>query len=341
MPIVDADPDLLTLTDDGLYCPAAKCHIDPVRPVERAIVTHAHADHARHGSARYLTTDAGHGVLRRRVGDHPAIDTLAYGEATTLGDVTVSLHPSGHLLGSAQIRLERRGRVAVVTGDYKIHADPTSAAFEPVHCHTLVTESTFGLPIYRWPDPAGEAGRLNAWWRANRDRGETSILYVYALGKAQRVIAALDPSIGPILTHGAVGKMSEAYAEACVALPDTQHASVEAAKQHKGEAIVVAPPSCNGSTWVRKFKPFRSALASGWMMTRGRRRFRAVDTGFILSDHADWPGLLDTVSETGAETVWVTHGYSDALARYLRETKSLDAVALPARRMSGEDDEAG
>ena len=334
------DAELLTLTDRGLYCPAGGFHVDPWRPVERAVLTHGHADHARPGSRHHLAAERGLGVLRRRIGSDADITPLAYGQTLRHGDALVSLHPAGHLLGSAQIRIEHAGRVAVVAGDYKRHPDPTCATFEPVRCDHFVTESTFALPIYRWPDPSNEAKRLNDWWRANRERGETSVVYVYALGKAQRVLAALDPNIGPILCHGAVEGMNEAYREAGVALPATKHASVEAAKRHKGSAIVIAPPSCNGSTWVRKFKPFRSALVSGWMTTRGRRRFRAVDTGFVLSDHADWPGLLDTIDATGAERVWAAHGYTDALARYLRETRSLDAHALPAHRPAFDDDEA-
>lgn len=332
---------LLTLTEEGLYCPAGGFHIDPWRPVERAVVTHAHADHARPGSRHYLASERGLGVLRRRVGREADMQALPYGEAVRHGEVLVSLHPAGHLLGSAQVRIEHAGRVAVVAGDYKRHPDPTCEAFEPVRCDHFVTESTFALPIYRWPDPADVAKQLNDWWRSNRERGETSVVYVYALGKAQRVLAALDRSIGPILCHGAVEGMNEVYREAGVALPVTEHASVEAAKRHKGSAIVVAPPSCNGSTWVRKFKPFRSALVSGWMMTRGRRRFRAVDTGFVLSDHADWPGLLETIEATGAERVWAVHGYTDALARYLREFRSLDAHALSAQRPAFDHDEAG
>lgn len=332
--------DVLTLTDDGLYCPAGGFHVDPWRPVERAVITHAHADHARPGSGRYLTSATGRGVLSRRVQSDAVIDTLDYGEATTIGDATVSLHPAGHLLGSAQVRIEHRGRVAVVTGDFKRDDDVTAAPFELVRCDLFVTESTFALPIYRWPDPAAVAVELNRWWRDNRERGETSIVYVYALGKAQRVLAALDPAVGPILVHGAVARLNEAYAEAGVALPPCEHASVEAAKRHKGSAVVVAPPSCNGSTSVRKFKPFRSALVSGWMMTRGRRRFRAVDQGFVMSDHADWPGLLDTIDATGAKAVWCTHGFAEPLARYLRETRPIDASALATHRPALEDDEA-
>lgn len=333
-------PSLLTATDDGLYCPVGGFHIDPWRPVDRAVLTHAHADHARPGSARYLAAEPGLAVLRRRLGAHAEIAALPYGRTLRHGDALVSLHPSGHLLGAAQVRIEHAGRVAVVAGDYKRHADPTCRPFELVRCDHFVTESTFALPIYRWPDPARVAAELNRWWRANRERGETSILYVYALGKAQRALAALDPDTGPILCHGAVEEMNTAYRDAGVALPHTLHASVDAAKRHKGEAVVVAPPSCNGSTWGHKFKPFRTALVSGWMTTRSRRRFRSVDTGFVLSDHADWPALLDTIDATGATRVWADHGYTDTLARFLRETRGLDAHPLPAHRPTPQEDEA-
>ncbi|MFN3166725.1 MAG: ligase-associated DNA damage response exonuclease [Phycisphaeraceae bacterium] len=333
-----AGPADLTLTDHGLYCPAGGFHIDPWRPVERAVVTHAHADHARPGSQRYLCATPGQRVLAHRMHKGAAIDTLAFGERRTLGDAAVSLHPAGHLLGSAQVRLEVAGRVTVVTGDYKTEPDPTCEPFDPVRCHELITECTFGLPIYRWQDAAGVFDSINGWWRSNAEQGRNSVVFVYALGKAQRVLAGLDASIGPVLLHGAVHGMTEVYRGAGVGLPAAEYASPAACKAHRGRALVLAPPSANGSPWMKKLRPCSTALASGWMAVRGKRRFRAADRGFVLSDHADWTGLLDTIRATGATRVGCAHGYTDALSRYLRE-QGLDSYEL-ATRFVADDDEA-
>jgi putative mRNA 3-end processing factor len=322
-----------------VWCDAGGFFIDPWRPVERAVVTHAHADHARWGSKHYLGSAAGETVLRARLGDDASIETIPWGERRRVGGAIVSLHPAGHILGSAQVRVEVGGEVWVVTGDYKVDPDPTCAAWEPVRCHTFVTESTFGLPVFRWPAAATVFGEIDGWWRENREAGRTSLLFGYALGKAQRLLAGVDPGIGPILVHGAVLKLVEAYRAAGVALPDVLPASVENAKKYRGEALVVAPPSAGGSTWVRKFQPASDAFASGWMAMRGTRRRRAGDRGFVLSDHVDWPQLLEAVSATEAERVWVTHGYTDIVARYLRDERGLDARVLPTRFSTDDEGE--
>jgi putative mRNA 3-end processing factor len=336
--------NLLQLTEAGLYCADGDFYIDPWRPVERAVITHAHSDHARPGSRRYLTTQDGEQVLRMRVESfdpanppavRPHIRTLAYGEMIQINGVTVSLHPAGHLLGSAQVRVEHRGEVWVVSGDYKVEADATCAPFEPVVCHTFITESTFGLPIYRWR-PQGEIFReINAWWRANQELGRTSILYAYALGKAQRLLAGIDPSIGPLLVHGAIHRLNAAYRQSGVNLPPAEYASDTAARQHRAQsapgALVLAPPGMeNAPAYLRKFGEASHAFASGWMAIRGARRRRAVDRGFVLSDHADWRGLLDTIEATGAENIGVTHGYAAALVRYLAE-QGRNAWIIPTR----------
>lgn len=321
---------LLQTTSHGLYCPAGDFHIDPWRPAERAVITHAHADHARPGSRAYYAAIPGRGILQRRLGDDATIHAVDYGESIRFGPVTVSLHPAGHLLGSAQVRVERAGEIWVVSGDYKTEPDRTCAGFEPVACDVFITESTFGLPVYRWPPEAGVFDAINGWWRANRTRGRTSIIYAYALGKAQRVLSGLDPGVGPILLHGAVEAMTEAYREAGVALPPTQHATNESAKQHKGEAIVIAPLSANGSTWLRKFTPLATAFASGWMAVRGARRRRSVDRGFVLSDHADWPGLHHAIEATGARRIGVTHGFVEPMVRWLNE-RGREAFAVSTR----------
>ncbi|MGL5094595.1 MAG: ligase-associated DNA damage response exonuclease, partial [Planctomycetia bacterium] len=302
-------PPILETKPDGLWCEAGGFHIDPWRPVPRAVVTHAHSDHARRGCGRYLCATDGVGVLRRRMTPDAAVDALPYGRTLSIGGVRLSFHPAGHLLGSAQVRLECDGEVWVVGGDYKIEPDRTCRPFEPVRCHTFVSESTFGLPIYRWRPQAEVFLRINDWWAANAANGVNSLIFAYSLGKAQRILGGLDPAVGPILLHGAVEEMTVPYREEGIELPATRHADAAAAKETKGAAIVVAPPSANGSPWARKFGPASTAFASGWMQIRGSRRRRAVDRGFVLSDHADWPGLLTAIHETGAEKILVTHGY--------------------------------
>ena len=332
--------DLIEPSDSGLYCRTGGFHVDPWRPVECAVITHAHSDHARAGSRRYLCSERGARLLRARLGDDIPLQTLAWGQPVRLGDATVSLHPAGHLLGSAQVRIERDGHVTVLTGDFKIEPDPTCEPWEPLPCETLISECTFGLPIYRWPDAQTVASAINAWWQANQDDGRTSILYAYALGKAQRVLAGLDPSIGPILLHGAVAKVTQCYRQEGVALPPAVYADDAAAKEHKGRALVIAPPSANGTTWGRKFAPFATALASGWMRIRGNRRRRAIDRGFILSDHADWPGLLRAIEACGPRRIGLTHGYAEPMARWL-SAQGHEAFILPTRfAREGEEAEA-
>jgi putative mRNA 3-end processing factor len=331
--------DLLQLTDAGLYCPAGNFYVDPWRPVDRAIVTHGHADHARCGCRRYLVAAPGEAVSRARLGAQAVIDTVPYGVAVEHGGVRVSLYPAGHILGSAQVRVEHRGRVTVVSGDYKLGPDATCAAFEPVRCDVFVTESTFGLPIYRWESQGDVFAGINAWWGANRDEGRPSLLFGYALGKAQRLLSGLDPSIGPIYTHGAVEKLTAAYRDSGVSLPPTAHAGEAPKGTDWSGALVLAPPSAHGTPWTRKFGAAATGFASGWMRIRGARRRRGVDRGFVLSDHADWPSLLEAVKASGAPEVWVTHGYVAVLVRYLQE-QGLDARGLQTH-YEGERDDAG
>lgn len=328
---------LITLTDHGLYCPPGDFFIDPWQPVDRAVITHAHADHARPGSAQYLTAAAGARILAARLGDGAVIDPLPYGQTVDHHGVRVSLHPAGHVLGSAQVRLEHKGEVWVVTGDYKLDADPTCAPFEPLRCHDLLTESTFGLPVYRWPNPGDVFAEINDWWRGNREVGRASILYGYALGKAQRLLSGLDPGIGPIYTHGAVERMTNEYRAGGVDLPPAQHVGAAPARTKWAGAMVIAPPSARNSAWTRKFGEASTAMASGWMRIRGARRRRAVDRGFVLSDHVDWPGLHTVIHESGAERVWVTHGFVEPMVRRLREL-GMDARGVRTP-YEGESDE--
>jgi putative mRNA 3-end processing factor len=329
---------LLRATESGLYCEAGDFFVDPWRPVAHAVVTHAHSDHACRGCGRYLTSHRGAGVLRLRVGVDSLIDTMGPGETTDINGLTLSLQPAGHILGSSQVRLEHRGEVWVASGDYKVEPDPTCDPFEPVRCHTFISESTFGLPIYRWDRESAVFEAVNAWWRSNRERGRASLLFGYALGKAQRLLAGADRTIGPIYTHGAVESMNRAYREAGVDLPETIYAGSMPAATDWAGALIVAPPSANGSPWSRKFGPTSSAFASGWMRIRGARRRRSVDRGFVLSDHCDWPGLLGAIEATRAERVLLTHGYTAVVARHLRE-RGVDAATL-ATRYEGERDDA-
>ncbi len=328
---------LLRLTDRGLYCEAGDFFIDPWAQVDRAVVTHAHGDHVAWGCGVYLTSAPGVPVLRQRLDPSAQIRGAAYGEAVDIAGVRVSLHPAGHILGSAQVRIEQAGEVWVVSGDYKTEPDPTCTPWEPVRCDTFVTECTFGLPVYRWPDPRLVVDEIHAWWRANQEAGKASLLFGYALGKAQRLLASLDPSAGPILTHGAVERMTRVYREGGVPLPPTTHAAVSD-RATWPRAIIIAPPSADGSTWARRFGVQSTAFASGWMAVRGTRRRRAVDRGFTVSDHVDWPSLLAAIDATGAGRIWATHGYTAVLVRWLRE-RGLDAQALETR-YEGERDDA-
>ena len=324
---------LLKITDRGLYCAAGDFYIDPWKAVDFAVTTHAHSDHARSGSRHYLSSEAGRGVLQERLGAAAHIEGISYGEKVTRNGVTISLHPAGHILGSAQVRVEYRGEVWVVSGDYKTEAEPTCAAFEPVRCHTFITESTFGLPIYRWRPQAEIFEGINAWWRANQSAGRTSVLFAYSLGKAQRVLAGVDAAIGPIFVHGAVAKLLPHYAAAGVKLPE-----ISPATKADARGLVIAPGSADGTPWLRKFGDTSKAFASGWMMLRGARRRQALDRGFVLSDHADWAGLIASIRATGAERVWVTHGSTDTMVRWLRE-HGWDADAL-ATRFTGDAETA-
>ncbi len=329
---------LLEVTQHGLYCERGDFYIDPWNPVERAVITHAHSDHARWGSKRYLTSTEGVGVLQMRMGKDAAIEGVPYGQGVDLNGVGVSLHPAGHILGSSQVRVESEGEVWVVSGDYKVEQDRTSTAFEPVPCHTFITESTFGLPIYRWRPEPEVFQQINQWWRQNQEAGRASLLFAYSLGKAQRLLAGVDASIGPIFCHGAVQKLNQVYREFGVPVPETSYTGSVERGYNWSKALIVAPPSCNGTTWARKFGSVSTAFASGWMRVRGTRRRRSLDRGFILSDHADWPGLLSAINATGAEQVLVTHGYRAPLVRWAEE-HGKRARALETR-YEGEGDDA-
>ena len=312
---------MLTETADGLFCAAGNFFIDPWNPVPRAVITHAHGDHARPGHAAYLCASPGAALLKRRFGNDAPIQPIPYGEPLTIGHVRVSLHPAGHVLGSAQIRLETRDAgVWVVAGDYKRAPDPTCRPFEPVACETFVTESTFGLPIYRWDSTAAVMSDMLAWWSGNAANGRSSVLFCYTIGKAQRLLAELAAITDrPAFVHGMMLPMIEAYREEGVTmLPVTSATDQPRGTSFAGE-LVLAPLPARGTPWMRRLGTHSDAFASGLMRVRGVRRQRAFDRGFVLSDHADWPALLETIEETGARRVLATHGHAEPLARYLKE----------------------
>jgi putative mRNA 3-end processing factor len=313
-----APGDLVVQRPQGLYCPPGDFYIDPWRPVPRAVITHAHADHARVGNGHYLAAAPAEGVLRARLGDIH-LQALPYGVVIEHLGVRVSLHPAGHVLGSAQVRLEHGGRVWVCSGDYKVAPDPTCDRFEPVRCDVFITESTFGLPIYRWRSDTELFRDINDWWARNVLAGQASVIGCYSFGKAQRVLAGVDPTIGPIIVHGAVRPLNEAYRAAGVDLPDARMVTEVKDRAELRRALVVCPPSAVASTWLRRFGDTSTAFASGWMQLRGARRRGGYDRGFVLSDHADWPGLLRAIGATGAQRVIVTHGSVPVMVRYLQE----------------------
>ncbi len=310
---------LLRLTDRGLYCEPGDFYVDPWKSVERAVITHAHSDHAQAGSSAYLAVRDGANLLRTRLGDEARIETVEYRQSVSMNGVQVSLHPAGHILGSAQVRVEHRGEVAVVSGDYKTQPDPTCAPFELVRCHTFITEATFGLPIYNWPALDTIVDQINRWWQLNKEQGKASLIYCYALGKAQRLLRSIDTSIGPVFTHGAVERLNNQYRASGIELPDTTFVSHAKKPREFQGSLVLAPPSAMGTVWLRRLGNVSTAFASGWMLVRGARRRRSVDRGFPLSDHIDWQNLNRIIGETGAEHVLVTHGFANVMVRWLRE----------------------
>ncbi len=330
-----AGENLLTFTDRGIFCPAGDFYIDPWRPVQRALITHAHSDHARFGHGAYLSTPGTDVVMRHRLGDI-ASETIVYGETRAIGGVSVSFHPAGHVPGSAMIRVARAGEVWVVSGDYKTDPDGLSEPWEPVACHTFISECTFGLPVFRWESNATVMARVRDWWAGNAAAGKVSILGAYSLGKAQRLMAGVAGA-GPILTHGAVEGTCEALRAAGYAIPDTVRVvpGVDG-KSHPG-ALVLAPPSALGTPWAARFGPSESAFASGWMALRGVRRRRG-NTGFVVSDHADWPGLNMAIKAMGAGRVFVTHGYTATFRKWL-ESQGYEA-GIVTTEYEGEASEA-
>jgi len=309
---------LLEPTPKGLYCPAADLYIDPVRKVDRALITHGHADHVHSGLGSVLTSERGAPIVSHRLRHHAQIQSLAYGERLRVGDAVLSLHPAGHILGSAQVRIEVAGRIAVVTGDYKRGTDPTCDPFEPVPCDLLVTETTFGRPEYVWPAPEDLSQKIDQWWAANQSAGRLSTLLVYSLGKAQRVLAMLNPERGPILIHGAILPFLSLYRKAGIKLPHTLTLNRSRLEELRDRAIILIPPGANKGGFRKKLSPCQTALLSGWTLHENTDLNHHADIGFPLSDHVDWPELLQTVKECEPEELWATHGFREEVCAHLK-----------------------
>lgn len=310
---------LIQFTENGLYCPEGDFYIDPWRGVERAVITHAHSDHARWGSRHYLSHTLSESILRLRLGADISLQTAAWGETIDLNGVKVSLHPAGHIIGSSMIRVEYKGEVWVITGDYKLENDGISGQWQPVKCHTMITECTFGLPIYQWQAQELVYADMRNWALANTAAGKNSVVIAYSLGKAQRILQAVAPLEKPVFVHGAIWNTQVALKEAGVILPEVERITTETPKADLKNAIIIAPPGAEGTPWLQKLQPYSLGVCSGWMQVRGNARRRNADRGFVLSDHADWPSLLQAVDLCKPEKVFTTHGFTATFSRYLNE----------------------
>lgn len=309
---------LIDFTDKGLYCSQGNFYIDPWQGVDRAVITHAHSDHARAGSLYYLCHHLTKPILQLRLGNH-FYQGIEWGEEMLMNGVKLSLHPAGHIIGSSQVRVEYKGEVWVVSGDYKTEPDGISGNFEPVRCHTFITESTFGLPIYNWKPQQQLFAEIQSWIQTNQLKGKTSVLIAYSLGKAQRILKAIAPITDTIFVHGAIWNVQETLLSAGIHLPAVKRVLPDMAKEIFKGGVVIAPPSAEDSPWMRRFPDYATGICSGWMQVRGNARRKNADAGFAFSDHADWQGLLSAIRSTGAEKVFVTHGFQATLSRYLNE----------------------
>jgi len=328
---------LIQFTDKGLYCPAGDFYIDPWRPVQRAVITHAHSDHARWGSARYLSHHLSKGMLRQRLGQDIALQTIGWEEPMRIHDVELTLFPAGHIVGSSMVRVAAHDETWLITGDYKLEDDGLSTAWQPVACTHMVTECTFGLPIYQWQPQQQVYNEMCAWVAHNHQQQYTSVFYAYSLGKAQRIQRALAATGLRIWLHGAIANANEALQADGIVLPECHRITTETSKADIEGQIVIAPPSAAGSAWLKKAGRYRDANCSGWMQVRGNKRRNNSDAGFVLSDHADWPSLLQAVQLCGAEKVYSTHGFTDSFSRYLREEKNTWSEAVQTQ-YGGEED---
>ncbi|QEC69960.1 ligase-associated DNA damage response exonuclease [Panacibacter ginsenosidivorans] len=326
---------LIEFTDKGLYCAAGDFYIDPWKPVKKAIITHAHSDHARPGNKHYLCHYLTKPLLQARLGDND-YQSIEWNEFLLINGVKISLHPAGHIIGSSQIRVEHNNEIWVVSGDYKTENDGISGRFEPVPCNVFITESTFGLPIYNWAAQENIYTHIRNWILNNKENGKTSVLIAYSLGKAQRLLKAIGPLQEKIYVHGAIWNMHQALSSAGILLPEVERITPDTSKETLKKSIVIAPPGADGSSWMKRMEPYATGVCSGWMQVRGNVRRRNADAGFVLSDHADWKGLLSAVKATGAEKVFVTHGFQSTFSRYLNEN---GIASAEVKTEYGNDDE--
>lgn len=310
---------LIRFTNKGIYCDQGDFYIDPWKPVKLAVTTHGHADHVKWGNDAYLCHELTKPILLHRLGAELNIQTLRYREKITINGVELTMFPAGHVIGSAQIRLEYKGEVCVVSGDYKVEYDGISTAFEPIKCHTFVSESTFGLPIYKWLPQQVIFDQIGTWVNDNQEQGKTSVLIAYSLGKAQRLIKGLSETGRPIYVHQSIANLNDAFIQSGVALPETIRISPETRKEELQKGLVIVPPALADGRWIKTLQQAATGICSGWMQVRAGRRWRSADAGFALSDHADWPGLLSAIKATEAEKVFVTHGFTATFSKYLNE----------------------
>lgn len=313
---------LISFTENGLYCAQGDFYIDPWKPVERAVITHAHSDHARPGSRYYFSHQDTAFLLKARLGPEISVSAADYGEGFTANGVQVTLYPAGHIIGSAQIAVSYKGETWVVSGDYKLQNDGITSPFEPVKCNTFITESTFALPVYQWKEQEEIISRIHHWVLENQQANRYSVLSAYSLGKAQRLIHSLSAWGHSFFAHGAVYNMHEAVRQ-FKNLPEITYLKADTPKEAVKKGIIIATSSAIDSPWIKRWTPYVLGVCSGWMQVRGAQKRRNADAGFVLSDHADWPGLLDAVLATEADCVYTTHGFSAQLARYLHETYQL------------------
>ena len=322
---------MLQVTSNGLYCVPGDFYIDPYRSVPTAVITHGHADHARWGMGHYISTPMTADIMRIRIGKDISVTAHEYHAPFDLNGVRVTLIPAGHILGSAQVVLEHNNQRSIITGDFKTDDDPTVHPFEAMPCDLLVMETTFALPIYHWPSATDVMADIHAFWQQNQVAGEHTVLYAYSLGKAQRLVAGLDSTVGPVAVHRAVDNMNQVYKQYGFLdnLPPVLTKSEVADWDRPG--IIIAPPATQGSAWLKTLGRYREAYVSGWMLSRGQTRRRNM-RGFVLSDHADWAGLNATVAACAPTQVWTMHGSTHIYAKYLQEqgiaATPLGALAL-------------
>lgn len=326
---------MLKFTPKGIYCIPGRFYIDPWKPVDFALITHGHADHARWGMKKYLCHHFTVPILKSRISKDISVQGIEYNENILINGVKVSFHPAGHIIGSAQIKLEYKGKIVVISGDYKVQNDGLTTPFEVLKCHEFITESTFGLPIYNWSTIEKQNEQLQNWVLTNQSNGKTSVFVGYSLGKAQRIMKAVE-GIAPINVHYSIGKLNEAYESVGIHLPEYSIMDLREDVKYLDKGIAIVPPSLLDSNVIRKIPNRATAICSGWMQVRGAKRWRSADAGFAISDHADWNGLLEAIKATEAEKVYVTHGQTAVFSKYLNE---IGIHAEELKTEFGSDDE--